>query len=201
MLIIGLTGGIASGKSTATDYFRSLGVPVVDADEISRELAVPGMPAFTAIIEAFGKEYIDTDGQLDRSRLRRLVFSDSTQRSRLEKILHPRIREEIQHRLTTINAPYCVVSIPLLIETGQTDIVDRVLVIDTPVDIQINRLQQRETMNDNEIQAILNSQTSRQSRLEEADDTILNNDTITGLQEKLGALHHKYLALASVPDH
>lgn len=201
MLIIGLTGGIASGKSTATDYFRSLGVPVIDADEISRELVEPGQPAFSAIIDTFGREYIDPRGRLDRRRLRRLVFSDPEQRLTLEKILHPRIRREIQRRLATVDAPYCIVSIPLLIETGQTDLVDRVLVIDTPADEQISRLQRRETMNDAEIQTILESQTSRQSRQEAADDTVLNDDSIAALHEKLGTLHREYLVLAAGRDH
>ena len=198
MLVIGLTGGIASGKSTATDFFRTLGVPVIDADEISHELVEPGQPTLSEIIRTFGKEYITPDGQLDRGRLRRLVFSNPEQRLALEHILHPRIRREIQQRLAGLDAPYCIVCIPLLVETNQADLVDRILVIDASTETQISRLQQRQTMNDDEIQGVLTSQASRHARLEVADDTILNDGSIASLHKKLGALHREYLALAAV---
>lgn len=197
MLIIGLTGGIASGKSTATNFFHSLGVPVIDADQISHKLVEPGNPAFTEITAQFGNQYIGRDGRLDRARLRRLVFADPSQRVILENILHPRIRHEIAQQISGLDTPYCIVCIPLLVETGQMDLVDRVLVIDAPVERQVERLQRRDALSDAEIQAILDTQASRQERLRYADDIVINDGSLTNLHKKLTALHHEYLDRSS----
>ena len=155
MLIIGLTGGIGSGKSTVAEYIAQLGVPVIDSDRISRELVVPGSPALGEIAAAFGPEMILEDGTLDRSRLRRQVFADPQQRRRLEAILHPRIYAEMRRRIQALDTPYCVLVIPLLLETGATAMVDRVLVVDAPESLQRQRVKRRGGMEDETLEAVL----------------------------------------------
>lgn len=196
MLKIGLTGGIGSGKTTVADCFASLGVPVIDADKIAHELAAPGQPALQAIASAFGPDILCDDGQLDRARLRAIVFNDTARRKQLEEILHPRIRAEMRRRIADIEAsaaPYCILSIPLLLETGQTDLVDRILVVDTLEDLQYHRVRVRNGLPDAEIAAIIHAQVSREQRLAAADDIIANDGGLEELRQHVLGLHQRYL--------
>lgn len=192
MLIVGLTGGIGSGKSTVTRCFSELGVPVLDADDIAREVVAPGQPALEEISRAFGPSVIDDQGRLRRDRLRRIVFSDPAQRRRLEHILHPRIRDLMGQRLARLTAPYCVISIPLLVETGQQDMVHRILVIDTPEALQYERIRRRDGASDAEIAAIIASQAGREERLAAADDVIVNDGDVDKLKQAVRRLHQHY---------
>jgi len=198
-LIVGLTGGIGSGKSTVADLFQKLGIPVIDADVIAHTLVEPGQPALVEIIKAFGTNSVDASGVLDRARLRKLVFSDSEQRRRLEAILHPKIRREIITLTTNIRTPYCIVVIPLLLETDQRDLVDRILVIDTGVDKQIARVTMRNGLPRREIMAIITTQASRDRRLVAADEVIDNNGSLNELKSQVRARHEKYLKIALKP--
>jgi dephospho-CoA kinase len=198
-LIIGLTGGIGSGKSTVADLFQQLGIPVIDADVIAHTLVEPGQPALVEIIEAFGANTVDASGVLDRARLRKLVFSDPEQRRRLEAILHPKIRREIISLTTNIRTPYCIVVIPLLLETEQRDLVDRILVVDTGVDRQIARVTMRNGLPKHEIMAIITAQASRERRLAAADEVIDNNGSLNKLKSQVRAQHEKYLEIARKP--
>lgn len=199
MLVIGLTGGIGSGKSTVARCFEEFGVPVIDADAIARELVEPDGPALHEIVQTFGSGVLDDDGYLDRARLRRLVFTDPARRRRLESILHPRIREEMRARMGTLETPYCVLTIPLLLETGQTDMVDRVLVVDAAESVRRARIRRRDGLDDEEIEAILRTQASGEQRLQAADDVIVNEGDLHALRTEVERLHHTYLK-QSAPD-
>lgn len=196
MLKIGLTGGIGSGKSAAAAYFAELGAPVIDSDQIARELVMPGSPALDEIVTAFGPEIIRQDGTLDRARLRRRVFADPFQRRRLEAILHPRIYADMHRRLALLQAPYCVLVIPLLLETGATAMVDRILVVDAPEALQRQRVKQRGGMEDDTLEAILRTQLTRAERLQAASDIITNDGDFDHLQQQVKTLHRHYLTLA-----
>ena len=195
-LVIGLTGGIGSGKSTVAGIFRQFGIPVIDADVIAHALVAPGQPALEEIIKAFGPDSVDADGVLDRNCLRKLVFSDPEQRRRLEAILHPKIRREIITLTTNIQTPYCIVVIPLLLETDQGDLVDRILVVDTGVDNQIARVTMRNGLPVDEIIAVITAQASRDSRLAAADEVINNDGSLDELASQVRAQHEKYLKIA-----
>jgi len=195
-LVVGLTGGIGTGKSAVTDCFVELGVPVLDADALARELVAPGQPALRELVKAFGTEVLDADGNLDRRRMREIVFRDPNRRKRLESILHPLIRREMEQRVRRINAPYCVLSIPLLLETQQTDLVDRVLVVDAPAELQIERVQTRDGTPRSTIEKILNAQLSREARFAAADDIIRNDSTRNALRTRVHRLHRRYLRLS-----
>ncbi len=196
MLIIGLTGGICSGKSTVAALFSELGAPVFDADVIARELVEPGQPALQAIINLFGPEVLNDDGKLDRTRLRNRIFSHTQDRKQLEAILHPRIRERMATLTRDSNTAWCIQVIPLLIETGQLEDVDRVLVVDTSEAVQKKRLAQRDNSSTEQIKAILASQTDRQQRLQLADDVIRNDGTLDELRKQVVTMHHKYALLS-----
>ncbi len=196
MIRIGLTGGIGSGKSTAASMFAKRGLPVIDADEIARELVAPEQPAYREIVEAFGEGIVDQNGQIDRAHLRRLVFNDKTLRGRLEVILHPRVRAEIQRRLQHLDAAYCVIVIPLLIEAHQRDLVDRVLVIDVGEDVQLQRVAARGQLDEEEIRKIVAAQLSRGERLRHADDVVSNDGDLQSLEAQVALLHERYLSLA-----
>lgn len=195
--MIGLTGGIGSGKSAASAIFSRLGIPVIDADEIARALVAPGEPALAEIAGAFGEDILNRAGELDRDALRRRVFADSTERQRLEAILHPRIRQQIHSYINKLHAPYCVVVIPLLVETRQSDLVDRVLVIDIPEATQVSRVAARDSLAREEILAIIDAQTSRHTRLAAADDVIENSGGLDVLESRVHRLHEKYLGIAA----
>jgi dephospho-CoA kinase len=200
MWVVGLTGGIGSGKSTVADSFAAHGVPVIDTDVIARELTGPGGAALEAIRTAFGEAVIQADGTLDRAALRRHVFSDSASRQRLEAILHPLIRQRAEQALVTLTAPYALIVIPLLVETGAyRDVLDRVLVVDCPEDQQIARVMARSGLTRDEVAAILAAQASRAERLAVADDVILNTAPPDALRSEVARLHQTYLALAASP--
>jgi dephospho-CoA kinase len=192
-LVIGLTGGIGSGKSTVAGIFKQFGIPVIDADDIAHALVAPGQPAIEEIIEVFGPASVDACGALDRNYLRKLVFSDPEQRHRLEAILHPKIRHEIIALTRNVQAPYCIVVIPLLLETDQQDLVDRILVVDTKLDNQITRVAMRNGLPRHEINAIIAAQANRDRRLAAADEVINNDGSLDQLAIQVRAQHEKYL--------
>lgn len=192
-LVIGLTGGIGSGKSTVSGMFSRLGVPVIDADEIARSLVAPGTEAFNEVITSFGAELVQADGALDRARLRRIILADAAQRRRLEAILHPRIRAEARRRVGELETPYCILSIPLLVESGQTDLVDRILVVDCPESLQRSRIAARNQWPHEEIDAVLAAQASREQRLARAEDVLRNDGDLSRLEDEVERLHRKYL--------
>lgn len=194
---VGLTGGIGSGKSTAAKIFSELGVPVIDADIIARELVEPGQPAFAEIVAAFGSKILNEHGMLDRARLRRLVFASEELKTRLEMILHPRILHEMHHQAAQFTAPYCILVIPLLVETAQENSIDRILVIDVPDAVQRHRVKARDRLSDTEVDAILQTQCPRAVRLAAADEVIVNDADLAALRSQIERCHQKYLSLAS----
>ena len=194
---VGLTGGIGSGKSTAAEMFRELGAAVVDTDEISRALTAAGGAAMPAIREAFGDQYVAKDGGLDRARMRQLVFRDAGAKRQLEAILHPMIRAESRARVAAAHAPYVVLVVPLLMETGAyRDVVDRVLVVDVPEAVQIERAQARGGMTGPEVRAVIAAQLPRAQRVAGADDVLDNSRGVAALQRAVRRFHAQYLALA-----
>lgn len=196
MLRIGLTGGIGSGKSTVANLFAARGVPVIDADVIARELVEPGQPTLADIVAAFGADMLDAQGRLDRARLRARVFDDPSQRKRLEAILHPRIHAVMAERAMALTAPYVLLVIPLLLEANHLDLVDRVLVVDVPVETQRARVGAREQLAPAQIDALLAAQSNRQQRLDRADDVIDNSGDAAALERQVDTLHRRYLELA-----
>lgn len=198
MFRVGLTGGIGSGKSTVAGYFAAHGVPIIDTDVIARSLTGPGGSALDAIRAAFGETVMQADGTLDRAILRRHVFSDTGARHRLEAILHPRIRLAVEQQLAALDAPYVLIVIPLLVETGAyRDVLDRVLVVDCPEDLQIARIEARNGLTRDEASAILAAQATRAARLAVADDVILNTVAPEVLRTQVTALHRRYLAFST----
>ena len=195
MLVIGLTGGIGSGKSTVCQLFTELGAPVIDADVIAHQLVEPGSTCLEKITAEFGPEILSDSGELNRAHMRQLIFSDPEKRQHLESILHPQIRKEIQDKLAELNAPYCILAIPLLIEKNWNAMVDRILVIDAPLELQRNRALARDNNSEKELDAILASQISREARLSFADDIISNDDNIEILKRQVEARHEEYMKL------
>ena len=196
MLVIALTGGIGSGKSSVADLFAELGVPIIDADLVARDLVEPGQPALSEIVSRFGPEVLDGAGRLRRDVLRELVFSDPAGRRTLESIMHPRIRQIMQRRLAALSAPYAILVIPLLLETGQQVLGDRTLVVDLPESLQIERVRKRDRLDEARIKSILAAQCDRATRLQAADDLIDNGGDPARLREQVEKLHQRYLALA-----
>lgn len=195
-MIIGLTGGIACGKTAATDIFRKLGVPVIDADEVSRELTGPGGKALPQVALAFGADMIDAQG-MKRDLMRDIIFSDPKAKQQLEEILHPMIKREMFERLKAVKAPYVILSVPLLLESDRwADAVKRVLVVDVSEDEQINRLVYDRHMSEEQARAIIETQISREKRVAAADDLIDNSGTLEELEEKVRGLHTFYLKMA-----
>lgn len=195
-MVIGLTGGIGSGKSAATGIFEDLGIEVVDADVLSRVVVAPGTPALTAIGEHFGPEAINSDGTLNRGKLRERIFSDLTQKTWLEALLHPLIRSETQKRLAQAKSPYVILSSPLLLETNQAAMAQRILVIDAPESLQLSRTRVRDDVSAEEVNAIMRSQLSREERISKADDIIVNDQDLLQLENSVKELHEEYLRLA-----
>ena len=193
MRVIGLTGGIASGKSAAAEHFASLGVPVIDADRIARELVEPGKPALATIRERFGNSILLENGELNRSALREIIFKDARARHDLEAILHPLIRQTIRQRIAALDDCYCIVVIPLLAESGNREMLNRVLVIDCPESLQLERLQQRDDLDPEQAKRILAAQADREQRKAIADDIIDNSHDLAHLQHAVEQLHAKYL--------
>ncbi|BCX87885.1 dephospho-CoA kinase [Methylomarinovum tepidoasis] len=200
MLKIGLTGGIGSGKSTVARLFQRHGVPVIDTDEIARDLVRPGRPALRALVDAFGPDILTADGELDRARLREIAFNDPAAKARLEAILHPRIFSELERRLQALEAPYVIIAIPLLVETGAWGRVDRVLVVDCPEALQIERVRRRDGWDEALIRRVLASQAGRLERLAVADDVIVNDRDLAHLARQVAELHRLYLRLSGTDD-
>lgn len=196
MLKIGLTGGIGSGKSSVCSLFAEYGVPIVDADVIARQLVEPGQPALETIVDTLGRWLLNADGSLNRVELRGRVFGDRQLKQQLEAILHPLIYARIAAVLAELDAIYAIVAIPLLVETGKMEIVDRVLLVDCPRDIQIQRVVARDKINQSQAAAIIAAQADRQQRLNYADDVIDNSGAPGLLAEQVKSLHNSYLLLA-----
>ncbi|MCK5092606.1 MAG: dephospho-CoA kinase [Gammaproteobacteria bacterium] len=197
MLRIGLTGGIGSGKTTVADAFANHGVPVIDADIIAHELVEPGLPALESIVKAFGDNILDKKGHLKRNKLRELILVDEGKRRKLESILHPAIHNEIETRINQIHAAYCILVIPLLIETRLTDMVDKVLVVDVSKNTQIERVKNRGKLSEDEIQSIIGIQCSREERLKAANEIVTNEGTLEDLAIQIAHLHQKFQQFAS----
>ena len=196
MYRVAITGGIASGKTAVANLFAARGVPVIDTDVIAREVVEPGQPALAAVIEAFGAEVLGDDGRIDRPRLRERVFGDRAARRRLEAILHPAIRAEMERRSAAAGGLYQVLVIPLLVEGGRRDHVDRVLVVDVPETTQIERLVRRDGVSREQAEAALRAQATRDARLAFADDVIENTSDLAALEAQADALHRRYLRQA-----
>lgn len=193
MLVIGLTGGIGSGKSLATDYLQTRGITIVDADLAARVIVEPGEAALQDIVETFGEAMLNTDGTLNRRALRDVVFHDPVQRKRLEAITHPRIAQEIARQLSVSTSPYTVLVSPLLFESGQHRFAQRTLLIDAPEAEQKRRASQRDKVSEEQIAAIMDAQMSREERRQRADDVVMNDAGIDALHAALEQLHQRYL--------
>ncbi len=195
---VALTGGIASGKTTVANLFAAHGVPLVDTDLIAREVVEPGQPALAAVAAAFGTDVLDPEGRLDRRRLREIIFSDASARGRLEAILHPAIRAEMERQsaATADAGPYQILVIPLLAEGGRRSHVDRVLVVDTPESVQVARLMARDAVTREQAEASLRAQATRAARLDMADDVVTNTGRIEDLRDQVDALHSQYVNFA-----
>ncbi|MGI9222597.1 MAG: dephospho-CoA kinase [Woeseiaceae bacterium] len=198
-LRIGLTGGIASGKSTVADMFADLGITVVDTDVIAREVVEPGQPALDEIRQAFGDAVFNPDGTLDRNAMRRLIFADDEARQRLESIVHPRIGQETLRQADAARGDYIIIVVPLLVNSALRHQVDRVLVVDCDEATQIERLLARDAESEEQAKRILAAQSSRAERLEIADDVIENNATLDEVAAAVSAFNDRYIALANLP--
>jgi dephospho-CoA kinase len=198
-LLIALTGGIASGKSAVAELFAKLDVPVLDTDQIARDVVAPGTPALGQLVAEFGPEILDAQGRLDRSSMRERVFSDPQLRRKLEAITHPAIRAELARRSAAAGGDYQIHVIPLLVETGRAEAYDRVLVVDCPEEAQIERLMARDGTSREQAAEILSAQVSREERLDAAHDVIENTGTLTDLQDFDATLHRNYALLSQNP--
>ena len=196
MLVIGLTGGIGSGKSTVADLFLQKGIQVIDADLVAREVVAPGEPALQSIAEHFGADIINNNGELQRGVLRKLIFAQPEERDWLEKLLHPIINSIIKQRISDCGPPYCILMSPLLLETAQKNLVDRILVVDVERNTQLERTLARDSGSRETIEAIIDAQISKESRLRAADDLIRNDGTTVELIPQVDRLHDAYLNLA-----
>ncbi|MEH6590101.1 MAG: dephospho-CoA kinase [Halioglobus sp.] len=196
-LVVGITGGIGSGKSAVTDRFASHGVTVVDADLAARVIVEPGRPALKAITEHFGDDILLSDGKLDRATLRTRVFSDPAQRQWLEQLTHPLIGQEILAQLAASQSPYTILSSPLLLETSQGALTDCVVVVDVPMETQLARTMSRDDNDEAQVKRIIAAQMPRQQRLDKADYVIDNSRTLDELDETVQALHQEFIAMAA----
>lgn len=195
--VVGVTGGIGSGKSTVCREFTARhDVTVIDADIVSREVVEPGTEGLAAIVSAFGTLVLDEAGRLDRARLRGIVFADAQRRRELEGILHPAIRRRMREHVEAVQGPYCLLGIPLLAEGGKHELIDRVLVVDCPEDLQIDRVQSRDHLTRDEVVAIMKTQATRDARLRIADDVIVNDGNVAALASRIDELHLQYVLLA-----
>ncbi len=192
MLVIGITGGIGSGKSTVTDRLQQLGAKVIDADRVAHELSRPGAAGFEAMVAEFGEDILDAQGEIDRARLRQRVFDDPGQRIRLENLLHPLIRAEMRRRMAQIDDDVCFLAIPLLIETGQTDLIDRLLVIDARAELRLQRALERDHSDVKSVKQIMAAQIGDKARRAAADDIIENNNDLDTLYRQVDDLYRKY---------
>ncbi len=193
MLVVALTGGIGSGKTTVSQLFEAFGIPVIDTDIISRQLVAPGEVTLEAIINQFGPSVLSADRSLNRTKLRQIIFQNTEKKAQLESILHPLIRKEVARQISKLTAPYCIVVIPLLIESNQEKIADRILVVDTSEFAQLARVTLRDNQTENEVAAIISAQVSPNKRLAAADEVIHNNGSLKELKQQVAILHQKYL--------
>lgn len=196
-LIIGLTGGIGSGKSTVADLFSERGVNVIDTDRIARDLTAPDQPAYQAIVEKFGRYVVMGNKHLNRKTLRKYIFSDDNLRIWLEQLLHPLIREAVRQQAEHSEAPYCMIVIPLLFENERYPFITRTLLVDVPEETQVIRTQLRDMHTKEEVEAIMKAQTTRETRLTLADDVIYNDKKIQDLIPQVEKLHATYLSLTT----
>jgi dephospho-CoA kinase len=194
---VALTGGIASGKTTVSQLFGAFGVPVIDADQVARDVVAPGTSLLSQVFDSFGAQLRRPDGSLDRTGLRRMVFADPAKRRQLEDLLHPAIRLRTENLAARAGGPYQIHVIPLLVETHAGSQYDRVLLVDCPPALQVARLQARDGCNAEQARVMLGSQASREARLAAADDVILNDGEPADLAPKVAGLHQNYLALAA----
>jgi len=194
---VGLTGGIASGKSTAAKYFGALGVPILDSDQIARDVVEPGQPPLERLVERFGRGILTPDGHLDRPALRDIVFSDPRARADLEALTHPAIGAAMEAQSAAAGGPYQILVIPLLVEKNLASHVDRVLVVDCDEELQISRLRDRDGSTPEQVAAILKAQAPRAMRLKAADDIIRNDADLNAVRDQVAALHTRYLELAA----
>jgi dephospho-CoA kinase len=197
MLVIAVTGGIGSGKSSVAELFKEKGIPVIDTDVIARQLVQPGSPLLSQIIREFGHEYLDSDGQLKRKELSKLIFTTAAAREKLETLLHPAIHARVIEQLQAITSPYCLLLIPLLARSKQSYPYDRVLVIDVPQQIQIARTVQREKLAPDFVRQIIATQPTRNELLAMADDVLDNSSDMAALSDAIAKLHQHYLFLAA----
>ncbi len=196
MLIIGLTGGIGSGKSVASDKFKSLGITVVDADVASRTVVEPGKPALKEIEDHFSSAIITAEGKLDRNKLREIIATDPEERKWLESVLHPKIGEQITKEISESTSVYTLYVAPLLLETNSQERCARVVVVDVPKEVQIRRTAKRDKVSPNQVEQMVAVQMEREKRLKKADDVLLNSGTIEDLEKQVEELHKKYIKMA-----
>jgi dephospho-CoA kinase len=191
--VVALTGGIGTGKSTVAELFEKRGAGIVDTDEIARGLTRSGTPQFKAILKMFGNSVLGKDGELARDALRAMVFSNSGARLNLEQILHPPIRAEALLRVSASSAPYVILVVPLLVETGGYDFVKRTLVVDCPPELQVERVKKRSGLDSDQVNAIISAQATRESRLSRADDVLMNDGSLDAVARQVADLHERYL--------
>ena len=196
--VVGVSGGIGSGKTTVTDLFKALGIEVIDADVIARQVVEPGSNALQKIVDEFGPDIITRNGQLDRAKLREMIFRESQLKTWLNALLHPLIRDQMALQTQQAQSPYCILSVPLLVENNLNDSVDRVLIVDVLEQTQLDRTLKRDTVDPQQIKSIMKSQATREQRLAIADDIIDNNGVQEGLVAQVHKLHQHYLQLASM---
>jgi dephospho-CoA kinase len=194
-MIIGLTGGIGSGKSAAAALFKDIGVDLVDADDLARDSLNINSEGYRLFIEEFGDEYLDENNNINRELIRKLIFNDSDARSKLENIIHPIVRTGIETFIKNKKSDYCIIVVPLIFETNSSKIYDRVLVIDCDVDVQISRTSKRDNQTKSDIENIVNKQATREQRLSIADDVIVNNGSLDLLRNEVLKMHNKYLEI------
>lgn len=195
--MIGITGGIGSGKTAVSDRFQALGITVVDADIASRVVVEPGRPALAAIAEHFGATALNADGTLNRAELRKRVFADPDERKWLERLTHPQINQYLRDELAKAESAYAILASPLLAETGQSRFCQRIIVVDVPVEIQVQRTMSRDANDEAQVRAIIAAQASREQRLELADDVIVNDQGLDYIDAEVQRLHQIYLELAA----
>lgn len=200
MMVVALTGGIASGKSTVAELFSKRGVEIIDTDVIARNLVAPGQPMLGSIVQAFGHELLDAYGRLKRRMLRELIFRYPDKRQQLEALMHPEIATEARRQVSEVRSPYCILVIPLLAETGGFAGIDRVLVVDAAPETQLARLSARDEVSAEEANAALAAQASREQRLAIADDVIANDGSLQDLEARVEQLHQDYLELSRGAD-
>ena len=195
--VVAVTGGIGSGKTTVCDCFSErFDIPVIDTDQIARDVVQPGQPGLDEIVEQFGAGILSDDGNMDRGKVRELVFADEEKRKTLESILHPRIRQTMSERIHALDSPYCLLGIPLLAANHDNQLIDRVLVVDCSEQTQLSRVMERDSLTPDQAKAIMRTQASRDERLSLADDVILNEGEVADLTDQVSAMHSRYMALA-----